>query len=41
VAGAINAAGGGSLITFPPLIAVRYPPLIANVTNNVAVHDRR
>jgi uncharacterized membrane protein YfcA len=38
VAGAINAAaGGGSLITFPALIAAGYPPLIANVTNNVAV----
>jgi uncharacterized membrane protein YfcA len=38
IAGAINAAaGGGSLITFPALIAAGYPPLIANVTNNVAV----
>ena len=38
VAGAINAAaGGGSLVTFPALIAVGLPPLIANVTNNVAV----
>jgi uncharacterized protein len=38
VAGALNAAaGGGSLITFPVLIAVGYQPLIANVTNNVAV----
>ena len=38
VAGAINAAaGGGSLVTFPALIAVGYPPLVANVTNNVAV----
>ena len=38
VAGAINAAaGGGSLVTFPALVAVGYPPLIANVTNNVAV----
>jgi uncharacterized membrane protein YfcA len=37
-AGAINAAaGGGSLISFPALIAVGYPPLSANVTNNVAV----
>jgi uncharacterized membrane protein YfcA len=37
-AGAINAAaGGGSLVTFPALIAVGYPPLVANVTNNVAV----
>src|SRR5215210_630854 len=38
VAGAINAAaGGGSLVTFPALIAVGDPPLVANVTNNVAV----
>ncbi len=38
VAGAINAAaGGGSLVTFPALVAVGYPALIANVTNNVAV----
>ena len=38
VAGAINAAaGGGSLVTFPVLVAVGYPPLISNVTNNVAV----
>jgi uncharacterized membrane protein YfcA len=38
VAGAINAAAvGGSLVTFPALVAVGYPPLIANVTNNVAV----
>src|SRR5215208_6522809 len=38
VAGAINAAAGGSsLVTFPALIAVGYPPLIANVTNNIAV----
>ncbi len=38
VAGAINAAaGGGSLISFPALVAVGYPPLTANVTNNVAV----
>jgi uncharacterized protein len=37
-AGALNAAaGGGSLISFPALIAVGYPPLTANVTNNVAV----
>ena len=38
VAGAINAAaGGGSLVSFPALVAVGYPPLTANVTNNVAV----
>lgn len=38
VAGAINAvAGGGSLISFPALLAVGYPPITANVTNNIAV----
>ena len=38
VAGAINAAaGGGSLVSFPALVAIGYPPLTANVTNNVAV----
>jgi uncharacterized protein len=38
LAGALNAAaGGGSLISFPTLIAVGYPPLTANVTNNIAV----
>ena len=38
IAGAINAAaGGGSLVSFPALIAVGYPSLTANVTNNVAV----
>ena len=38
VAGMINAAaGGGSLISFPALVAIGYPPLTANVTNNVAV----
>lgn len=37
-AGAINAAaGGGSLVSFPALVALGYPPLTANVTNNVAV----
>ena len=37
-AGALNAAaGGGSLISFPALIAIGYTPLSANVTNNVAV----
>ncbi|MBD7958106.1 sulfite exporter TauE/SafE family protein [Microbacterium sp. Sa4CUA7] len=36
-AGAINAiAGGGSLVTFPALLALGYPPVIANVTNTVA-----
>ncbi|HEY0195788.1 MAG TPA: sulfite exporter TauE/SafE family protein, partial [Kofleriaceae bacterium] len=38
VAGAVNAiAGGGSLITFPALVAVGLPPVIANVTNTVAM----
>jgi uncharacterized membrane protein YfcA len=38
LAGAVNAvAGGGSLISFPALIAVGYSPVIANVTNAVAV----
>ncbi|MDG4772169.1 sulfite exporter TauE/SafE family protein [Solwaraspora sp. WMMD792] len=37
-AGTVNAAaGGGSLITFPALIAVGLPPVSANVTNAIAV----
>lgn len=37
-AGAINAvAGGGSLISFPALIAAGYPSKTANVTNTVAL----
>lgn len=37
-AGAINAiAGGGSLITFPTLIAVGLSPVTASVTNTVAL----
>lgn len=37
-AGAINAvAGGGSLISFPALLAAGYSSKTANVTNNVAV----
>ncbi|TDB77035.1 sulfite exporter TauE/SafE family protein [Micromonospora sp. KC723] len=37
-AGAVNAvAGGGSLITFPALIAIGLPPVPANVSNSVAV----
>jgi uncharacterized protein len=37
-AGAVNAAaGGGSLITFPALVASGYPPITANVTNSIAV----
>jgi len=38
VAGAVNAvAGGGSLISFPALLAVGYGSVTANVTNAVAV----
>lgn len=38
LAGAINAvAGGGSLVSFPALIGLGYSPLVANVTNAVAV----
>ena len=38
LAGAVNAvAGGGSLISFPALLAVGYPSVTANVTNNVAL----
>jgi uncharacterized membrane protein YfcA len=37
-AGAINAvAGGGSLISFPALLAAGYPSKAANVTNTVAL----
>jgi uncharacterized membrane protein YfcA len=37
-AGLVNAiAGGGSLITFPTLIACGVPALVANVTNTVAL----
>ncbi len=37
-AGAINAvAGGGSLISFPALVAAGYPAKVANVTNSVAL----
>lgn len=36
-AGGVNAvAGGGSLLVFPALLAVGFPPLTANVTNSVA-----
>jgi hypothetical protein len=38
VAGAVNAiAGGGSLITFPALLAAGLPPVAANVTNTIAL----
>ncbi len=37
-AGAVNAvAGGGSLISFPALLAAGYPSVTANVTNTVAL----
>lgn len=37
-AGAINAvAGGGSLVSFPALLAVGYPSKVSNVTNTVAL----
>lgn len=37
-AGAINAlAGGGSIFTFPVLIAAGIPPVAANITNTVAL----
>jgi uncharacterized membrane protein YfcA len=37
VSGTVNAlAGGGSLLLFPTLLAVGFPPLAANVTNSVA-----
>lgn len=38
VAGGINAvAGGGSLVSFPALLAAGYPARIANITNTVAL----
>jgi uncharacterized membrane protein YfcA len=37
-AGAINAVvGSGTLITFPVLVGLGYPPLIANVSNNIGL----
>lgn len=37
-AGVVNAlAGGGSLISFPMLVAIGIPPVTANVTNTVAL----
>ena len=37
-AGAVNAvAGGGSLLSFPALLAVGYAPVTANVTNSLSV----
>ncbi len=38
LAGAINSvAGGGTLITFPTLMALGLPPVVANATNTVAI----
>lgn len=37
-AGGINAAvGSGSLITFPTLLALGFPPVLANVSNNIGL----
>lgn len=37
-AGAVNAlAGGGTLITFPALMALGFPAVVSNVTNTVAL----
>src|SRR3954469_22275654 len=37
-AGTINTiVGSGSLITFPTLVALGYPPLLANVSNNIGL----
>ncbi|GAB2823045.1 sulfite exporter TauE/SafE family protein [Actinocorallia aurea] len=37
-AGGINAVvGSGSLITFPTLVALGYPPIVANVSNNIGL----
>jgi hypothetical protein len=38
VAGTMNAAvGSGTLVTFPVLLAVGYPPVIANVSNGIGL----
>ena len=38
VAGAVNTiVGSGSLITFPTLLAVGFPPVTANVSNTVGL----
>ena len=38
VAGFINAiAGGGTLVSFPTLLALGIPPVVANVTNTIAL----
>lgn len=37
-AGAVNAViGSGTLITFPTLVMLGYPPLVANISNNVGL----
>ena len=37
-AGAVNAlAGGGTLISFPALVAAGFPPLAANITSTIAL----
>ena len=37
-AGTINTiVGSGSLITFPTLLALGYPPLVANVSNTIGL----
>jgi len=37
LAGAVNAvAGGGSLLTFPAMVAAGLPPLTANISNTIA-----
>lgn len=37
-AGTVNTVvGSGSLITFPTLVALGYPPLVANVSNNIGL----
>lgn len=37
-AGIINTVvGSGSLVTFPVLVALGYPPVLANVTNNIGI----
>ena len=37
-AGTINTVvGSGSLITFPTLLALGYPPVLANVSNNIGL----
>jgi uncharacterized membrane protein YfcA len=38
LAGGVNAiVGSGSLLTFPTLLAIGYPPVVANVTNTVGL----